>query len=83
MNYFSTKCIFIFLVFFSGTLKATELTAQEKLDFIKGSATTCISKNNFGKTLTNSQLSVIKIYCYCHGSTMASFATREEVAQVS
>jgi hypothetical protein len=81
-NFFTTSTL-IFIVFFSGTLKATELTAQEKLDFIRGSVAPCISKNSVGKTLTNSELSVIKTYCTCHGSTMASITTREELAQMS
>ena len=77
------KCTGLFLLLFSSALKAAELTAQEKLDFIRGSVSPCISKNSIGKTLTASELSVIKTYCSCHASTMASIATREEMAQVS
>jgi hypothetical protein len=77
------KCTVLFLLLFSSALKATELTPQEKLDFIKGSVSPCISKNSIGKTLAASELSVIKTYCSCHASTMASIATREEMAQVS
>jgi len=77
------KCTVLFLLLFSSPLKATELTPQEKLDFIKGSLSPCISKNSTGKTLTASELSVIKTYCSCHASTMASISTREEMAQVS
>ena len=77
------KCTGLFLLLSSSALKAAELTAQEKLDFIKGSVSPCISKNSISKTLTASELSVIKTYCSCHASTMASIATREEMAQVS
>lgn len=80
---FFTNYIFILLAVFSSALNASELTPQEKLDFIRGSVAPCISKNRIGKTLTNSELSVIKTYCSCHASTMASIATREEMAQVS
>ncbi len=77
------KCIFFFSIFCSSALKAAELTAQEKLDFIKGSIPPCISKNSIGKTLSNSELSVIKTYCSCHASTMASLTSREELTQMS
>ena len=77
------KCTVLFLLLFSSALKATELTAQEKLDFIKGSVSPCISKNSIGKSLTTSELSAIKSYCSCHASTMASIITREELAQIS
>lgn len=81
-NFFTARALFL-MSLFSGALNAAELTGREKLDFIKGSVAPCISKNSIGKTLNNSELSVIKTYCSCHASTMASIATREEMAQVS
>lgn len=79
-----SKIFSIGVVFYSQALLANPLSNEEKLSFIRGSVSPCISKNIIAQNITSlDDKRLIENYCTCHASTMASIVTREEMISVN
>ena len=79
-----TKIFTIGIALYSQVLLANPLSNEEKLSFIRGSVSPCISKNIIAQNITaKDDRQLIENYCTCHASTMASIITREEMIAVN
>ena len=76
-------CILYFFLLVS-TASATPLTEQEKIDFIKSSVPSCVSKNVVAQKITSSDdKKLIQKYCVCQATTMTAISTREEMLELN
>ena len=79
-----TKIFTIGIALYTQVLLANPLSNEEKLSFIRGSVSPCISKNIIAQNITaKDDRQLIENYCTCHASTMASIITREEMIAVN
>ncbi len=77
------KKLFFCLILFAGYANAAPLTDQEKIEFIKSSVPSCVSKNIVAQKITSADdKKLIQKYCTCQATVMTAISTREEMKEV-